>query len=178
MNLIVGGIGKLVDGILGDDTSSWLSWNKSPVSLVFDFDVLRHFQSIQIYTMGEKYQSITVKFDDHRSIEHEISPMKTSSSNVFMDTIQLINYENLLVIGKRVEILFQFPHELLLLTEVTFDNEPAIFNHTTSTINNTTNCPIGKRKTNQGHACLLKLLFIQSSIPILPPLPMNHRPFH
>ena len=114
------------------------------MSVVFHFDVLREFRNIQIYTMGEKYQSIIVKFDDHRSIEHEISPIKSSSSNVFIDTIQLNKYENMSN-GKRLEMIFKFHHELLLLlTEITFDNEQTTFVNTTSNINNTTNCPIGK----------------------------------
>lgn len=114
------------------------------MSLVFHFDVLREFENIQISTMGEKYQSIIVKFDDHRSIEHEISPIKSSSSsNIFIDTIQLIKHENMFT-GKRLEMIFKFHHELLLLTEITFENKPTTFVNTTSTINNTTNCPIGK----------------------------------
>lgn len=126
---------------MGDGENTWLSWKTSPVSLIFDFDVGRDFRQIQIYSMGEKYQSIIVKFDHHRSIEHEISPMK--SSNVFIDTIQLSKYENLFN-GKRLELIFKFHHEFLLLTEITFDNEPSMFANTTFNITSTTNCPIGK----------------------------------
>lgn len=144
--MTAGGIGKLVDGIIGDDENNWLSWNKSPVSLELNFDLSRHFKTIRIYTMSDKYQSIDIKFDDNRSISHQISPIQSSSAGVFVDTVQLIQY-GILFIGKRIEIIFEFNNELLLLTEVTFDNEPTIFVNTTSTVNNTTNCPIGKNKS-------------------------------
>ena len=45
-------------------------------------------------------------------------------------------------IAKQVEMLFQFDSELLFLTEITFDNQPAVIVNTT--IATTTHCPIGK----------------------------------
>jgi hypothetical protein len=92
--------------------------------------------------MNNKYQSIFIKFDNNQTIKHQTSPIE--SSPIFIDTIQLIKYGNMFI-GKRVEIIFEFNNELLLLTEITFDNEPAIFSNTTLGLNNTTNCPIGKR---------------------------------
>jgi hypothetical protein len=141
--IILGGIGKLVDGIIGGDDNYWVGWNKSPVSIEFNFDISRHFKTIRIYTMSNKYQSIVIKFDDHLSIKHHASLIESSLSTVFIDTIQLIKYGNMFI-GKRIEILFEFNNELLLLTEITFDNEPAMFVNTTLGVNNTTNCPIGK----------------------------------
>ncbi|CAF3613886.1 unnamed protein product [Rotaria sp. Silwood1] len=139
-NTYDGGIGKLVDGIIGDVDNSWLSWNKSPVSIEFQFDMSRHFKTIHIYTMNNKYESIKIKFDDNPSIKHHISSIESSLSTVFVDTIQLINYGNMFI-GKRVEILFEF-NIALFVTEITFDNEPVILINTTLEINNTTNCPI------------------------------------
>jgi hypothetical protein len=143
--IFVGGIGKLVDGIIVGDDNYWLSWNKSPVTLEFNFDASRHFKTIQIYTLSNKYQSMFIKFDDNLSIKHHVSPIESSlSSNIFVDKIQLINYGNIFI-GKRVEIIFEFSNELFLLTEITFDNELTTFVNTTSGINNITNCSIGKK---------------------------------
>jgi hypothetical protein len=143
--ILVGGIGKLVNGIIGGEDNYWLGWNKSPVSLEFNFDVSRHFKTIQIYTLSNKYQSIEIKFDDNPSIKHHVSPQQSSLSSIFVDKIQLINYGNIFI-GKRVEIIFEFNNELLLLTEITFDNELITFVNTTSTVNTTTNCSIRKKK--------------------------------
>jgi hypothetical protein len=141
--IILGGIGKLVDGIIGGDENYWIGWNKSPVSIKFHFDVSRQFKTIQIYTMNNKYQSISVKFDNNQPIKHQILPIESSLSTVFVDTIHLIKYGNIFS-GKRVEIIFEFNNELLLLTEITFDNEPAKMINSTLGLNNTTNCSIGK----------------------------------
>ncbi len=93
--------------------------------------------------MNNKYQLINIKFDDNRSIKHHSSPIKSSISTIFVDTIQLNKYGNIFL-GKQIEIIFEFNNELLLLTEITFNNEPAMFINTTLGFNNTTNCSIGK----------------------------------
>jgi hypothetical protein len=135
--------------VIGGDDNYWLGWNKSPVSIKFNFDVSRHFKTIQIYTMSNEYQSIHIKFDDNPSIKHHPSPIESSLSTIFVDTIQLIKYGNIFI-GKQVEIIIEFNNELLLLTEITFDNEPAISMNTTIGINNTTtHCPIGKKKKKE-----------------------------
>jgi len=93
--------------------------------------------------LNNKYQLINIKFDDNRSIKHHSSPIKSSISTIFIDTIQLNKYGNIFL-GKQIEIIFEFNNELLLLTEITFNNEPAMFINTTLGFNNTTNCSIGK----------------------------------
>ena len=103
--------------------------------------------------MNNKYQSIEIKFDDNLAVKHQISPRESSLSTVFVDTIQLNKYGNIFI-GKRVEIIFEFNNkQLLLLTEITFDDEPAMSFNTTLGINNTTNCPIGE--TNKTKKVLL-----------------------
>jgi hypothetical protein len=91
--------------------------------------------------MNNKYHSIEIKFDNHQTIKHEISPISTE----IVDTIQLNKYETMFI-GKQVELLFQFDNELLFLSEITFDNQPAM-------IVNTTNCPIGKKIINLMRLC-------------------------
>jgi hypothetical protein len=133
----LGGIGRLTDGIIGGNDNPWIAWNKSPVSIKFYFDTSRHFKIIRIYFMNNKYRSIEIKFDNYRTIKHEISSIETSLSTVFVDTIYLNKYEKTMFIGKQIEILFEFDNQLLFLTEITFDNQPSI-------IVNTTNCHLGK----------------------------------
>ena len=113
----------------------------------FHFDVPLHFKTIQIHTMSKKYESIKFGFDDIPSIKHHPSPIESSVSNVFVDTIHLMKYGNMFI-GKRVEIVFELNGEPLRLTEITFDNEPAAFVNTTSEVNHTTNCSMG-RKTKE-----------------------------
>ena len=146
--MILGGIGKLVDGVIGNDENSSLSWNQSPASFEFHFDVQRHFKAIQIHTMSKHYQSIEIKFDDIPPIKHYASPMESSVSNVFVDTIQLMKYGNIFI-GKRVEIVFEFNNEVLRLAEITFDNELATFANATAAVNHTTNCSIGREKNKE-----------------------------
>jgi hypothetical protein len=138
----LGGIGKLTDGVIGGNENTWLAWNKSPVSIEFHFDTSHHFKIIRIYSMNNKYRSIRIKFDDRSPIEHHASSITSSLSNVFIDTIHLNKYGTIMI-GKRVEIIFQFDNELLFLTEITFDNEPTTVVETTSARTTTTNCPAG-----------------------------------
>ncbi len=100
-----------------------------------------------------------IKFDDNQAIKHPISSRESSLSTVFVDTIQLNKYGNIFQ-GKRLEIIFEFNNkQLLLLTEITFDNQPAILLNTTLGINNTTNCPIGNTKNKEQE----KIIFIFSN---------------
>ncbi|CAF3483728.1 unnamed protein product [Rotaria socialis] len=139
-NTYDGGIGKLVDGIFGGVDDYWLGWHQSPASIEFNFDISRQFKTIEIYTMNQKYHSIHIRFDNHLSIEHYASPKESSLSTVFVDTIHLMKYGNTFI-GKRIEIMFEFDNALFL-TEITFENEPAILLNTTFEINNTTSCSI------------------------------------
>ena len=110
INLIMcklGGIGKLTDGIIGGDENNWISWNKSPVIMELQFDMSRHFKTIQIYTMNNKYESVEVKFDDNLIVKHQLSSMESSLSTVFFDKIQLSKYGNEFI-GKRLQMKFEF----------------------------------------------------------------------
>ncbi|CAF1024694.1 unnamed protein product [Rotaria sordida] len=161
-----GGIGKLVDGIIGSIDNYWLDWNRSPVSIEFHFDMSRHFKTIHIYTMNNKYEFIQIKFDDNPlTIKHYASPTESSLSTVFVDTIQLINYGNMFI-GKRIEILFEF-NNALVLTEITFDNEPAILVNTTTEINNTTNCSIVVNNNNSTYESTSLTIFTFEWLTIL-----------
>ncbi|CAF4052981.1 unnamed protein product [Rotaria sp. Silwood2] len=155
-NLYDGGVGILTDGIIGDNENTRLVWNKSPVSINFHFDTVRHFKTIEIYSMTNKYRSIQIKFDNNLSIKHQISPITTSLSTIFVDTIQL-NKSKTMIIGNRVEILFEFDDEPLLLTEITFDNEPTMLVNTTLTTITTTICPMACSASNN------KITLISSS---------------
>ncbi|CAF1307987.1 unnamed protein product [Rotaria sordida] len=151
-----GGIGILTDGIIGDNENTWLAWNKSPVSIKFDFDTFRHFKIIQIYSMKNKYRSIQIKFDNNLLIKHQISSIATLLSTIFVDTIQL-NKSKTMIIGKQVEILFEFDNEPLFLTEITFDNEPVMSINTTLPTITTTICPMACSASNN------KITLISSS---------------
>jgi hypothetical protein len=97
--------------------------------------------------MNNKYHSIEIKFDHHHlPIEHQSSPVSTSISTVFVDTIYLNKYPTMFI-AKQIEILVQFDNEFLFLTEITFDNQPTMIVNTTITTT-TTNCPIGKMSSN------------------------------
>ena len=129
--LHLGGIGKLTDGILGSQENACLVWNKSPVFIRFQFDTSRHFKTIRIYSMNNKYRSIDIQFDHSTPIQHQISPMVTSLSTVFVDVVDLTQYERIFI-AKEVEIRLEFTNELLFLTEITFDNQPAMMLNTTN----------------------------------------------
>ncbi|UJR16452.1 hypothetical protein I4U23_003354 [Adineta vaga] len=118
-----GGLGKLIDGIIGSDDSTWLAWNKSPVMIDFNFDTYRQFKNIRIYSMNNKYRSIEMKFDDNQPIVHRPTFITTSVSTVFVDTIDFED-DGTIIIGKHLEILFEFDNEFLFLTEIKIDNEP------------------------------------------------------
>ncbi|CAF1422402.1 unnamed protein product [Adineta ricciae] len=118
-----GGLGKLTDGIIGSDESAWLAWNKSPAKIDFHFDTYRQFSIIRIYSMNNKYRSIEIKFDDNPPIAHKATPIATSISTIFLDTINLDNYATM-TIGKHVEVVIEFDNEFLFLTEIKFDNQP------------------------------------------------------
>lgn len=141
-----GGIGKLVDGIVGGDETCWLGWNSSPVSIQFQFDQSRHFKTIQIYTMNNKYSLIEVKFDNDRSFEHRPHPILSTISTVFLETIDLSQYGSMFI-SEQIEIRFRFHDEIFLLTEIKFDNEIATATLFTSTLNTTTLCSTGNKKT-------------------------------
>jgi hypothetical protein len=91
--------------------------------------------------MNNKYRSIEIRFDHYRTIKHQISPVITALSTVFVDTIYLNKYEEIFI-GKQIEIIFEFDNELLFLTEITFDNQPAMIVNTA--LITTTNCPTGE----------------------------------
>jgi len=93
--------------------------------------------------MNNKYRSIEIRFDNHLPIKHQVSPISTSISTVFVDTIHLNQYQTMFI-AKQVEILVEFDNQLLFLTEITFDNQPAMI---VNTIITTTNCPIGKKSS-------------------------------
>lgn len=136
-----GGIGKLTDGILGGNEDSWLVWNKSSVTIQFQFDTSRHFKMIRIYFLNNKYKSVRIRFDKNQLIDHDISPQSTSLSTVFVDTIYLTEHQSMIV-GKQVELQLEFDAEFLFLTEIVFDTQPAVILNTT-----TKDCRTGRRKT-------------------------------
>ncbi|CAF1445603.1 unnamed protein product [Adineta steineri] len=138
-NIYDGGLGKLSDGIIGSDENTWIAWNKSPISIQFNFDTFRQFKIIRIYSMNNKYRSIQIKFDNNPPIIHKISSISTLLSTVFVDTIQLTDY-NTITIAKKIEILFEFDNEFLFLTEIKFENEPTMIVDTTVTSITTTTC--------------------------------------
>ena len=142
MYLRPGGIGKLTDGILGDDSTSWLTWNKAPVSIRFRFDTSRQFNVIRIYSMHKRYRSVQIQFDDNQIIEHDMTPIQTPSSVALVDTI-LLNQYGAMTIGTRLEIRFEFDDGPLFLTEITFENHPAIVVGTKRVTSNTTYCSSG-----------------------------------
>lgn len=117
-----GGIGKLTDGILGDDPENSLTWKKSPVTVDFEFDDLRLFKTIKIYSNREKYRRIEIRFDDFPSIEHRSSLVEIVS-NVFIDNIDLDQFGTNFI-GKQIQLKFHFDEEQLSLSEITFDNSP------------------------------------------------------
>lgn len=135
----LGGIGKLTDGILGSHENACVVWNKSPIFLRFQFDTSRQFKTIRIYSMNNKYHSIDIQFDHSIPIKHLISPMTTSLSTVFVDVIDLTQYQQIFI-AKQIEIRLEFNNEFLFLTEITFENQPALLLNTTY-INS--NCPKG-----------------------------------
>jgi hypothetical protein len=90
--------------------------------------------------MNNQYRSLDIQFDHLSPIKHSISPLATSLSTVFVDTIDLNKYEQIFI-AKEIHIQFQFDHGLLFLTEITFDNQPAMMINTTLT---NVNCPIGE----------------------------------
>ncbi|CAF4746271.1 unnamed protein product [Rotaria sp. Silwood1] len=151
-----GGVGILTDGIIGNNENTRLAWNNSPVLIKFHFDTFRIFNLIRIYSMKNKYRSIQIKFDNNLPIKYQISPIETSLSTIFVDTIQL-NKSTTMPTGKRIEILFEFDNEPLLLTEITFDNEPTMLVNTTLTTMTTTVCPMACSASNN------KITLISSS---------------
>ena len=132
-------------------------WNKSPVSIEFHFDTIRQFETIKIFTMNSKYQSIDIKFDDNPLIKHYISPKEISSSKLYLDTIQLNKYGHRFQ-AKTIEMIFEFQQDLIL-TEITFDNEIVSLMNTTVNLNNTIICSNSnfKRKNSlRAIFCLVK----------------------
>ena len=111
----------MTDGIIGGDENQWISWNRTPVIIEFNFDMTRHFKTIQIYTMNQKYESVEMKFDDTHVVKHRVSSMESSLSTVFFDKIQLNQYGNEFI-GKKLHMKFEFSStQLLFLTEITFE---------------------------------------------------------
>ena len=93
--------------------------------------------------MNNKYHSVQIKFDNYRSIKHQVLSVGQLSSTIFIDTIQLNKYPSI-IIGEQVEILFEFDHDLLFLTEIAFDNQPTMIINGNLTDMTTTNCPTSK----------------------------------
>lgn len=146
-----GGIGKLTDGILGGNEDSWLVWNKSSVTIQFQFDTSRHFKMIRIYFLNNKYKSVRIRFDKNQLIDHDISPQSTSLSTVFVDTIYLTEHQTMIV-GKQVELQLEFDTEFLFLTEIVFDTQPAVILNTT-----TKDCRTGRRKISKKDDLFIRL---------------------
>lgn len=157
-SLKLGGIGKLTDGVLGGNEDCWLVWNKSPVTIRFQFDTSRHFKMIRIYFLNNKYKSVRIHFDKNQLIDHDISPQSTSLSTIFVDTIYLNEHQSMIV-GKQVELQLEFDSEFLFLTEIVFDTQPAVILNTT-----TKDCQTGRRKTSKteniidSFVCVIKVV--------------------
>jgi hypothetical protein len=135
-----GGIGKLVDGVIGGNDRSWLGWSRSPVTVEFVFDLPRRFKAIEIYTINARIRSIDVQFDEQQPITHRPSSKPTPVSSLFVDRVEL-EPSGTTFVGQRLRIRFEFHDEVFLLTEIKFENEPA---SVTSTLNKSTRCPTGR----------------------------------
>lgn len=95
--------------------------------------------------MHKKYRSVQIQFDDNQIIEHDMMPIQTSSSIALVDTLTLHQY-GAMTIGTRLEIRFEFDDGPLFLTEITFENHPAIVVGPKRVTNNTTYCSSGEFK--------------------------------
>ncbi|CAF1093216.1 unnamed protein product [Didymodactylos carnosus] len=142
-----GGVGKLVDGIIGEVTSSnkqlssdWVGWNRHQVGsfivLQFYFDISRHFKSINIYSHSQSASSSSLPYQSVNVTMYKLS----NNSKEYTDLIQWthapslatkkgINIDNITckITSKlitKVDLKFQLTNDndWLFLTEIIFDN--------------------------------------------------------
>ncbi|CAF1154867.1 unnamed protein product, partial [Didymodactylos carnosus] len=155
-----GGIGKLVDGQIGEInvsnkqlSSGWIGWNRHQIGsfivLQFYFDVSRHFKSINIYSHSQSsslpYQSIHITMyklsndlqESNDFVQWTHVPSSSSSLKKEGITIDTIMCKTTVPLASKIDLKFQLTddNDWLFLTEITFDNS---INTITTAIKNLT----------------------------------------
>ncbi|XP_050420548.1 discoidin domain-containing receptor tyrosine kinase B-like isoform X3 [Adelges cooleyi] len=140
-----GGLGRLVDGIYGVDNykmdigygkgNGWIGWRKESftkgfIELIFEFDEVRNFSAVHIFTNNffsknvQVFSKARVQFSiggQHfhgRSVWYTYMP-DTVLENARDVDIQLHNH-----VGKFVKIQLFFSNKWIMISEVKFDSEP------------------------------------------------------
>lgn len=130
----IDGLGQLVDGILGDDPrissslTHWVGWtDRNPLTIIFQFNELRLFNSCTIYSANapvrgiEVFKNIRVWFSvDGKSYEPltiEQSVEEKSVSGIISIVIPLRSKSS-----KFVKLELEPRSKWLLISEITFDS--------------------------------------------------------
>ncbi|XP_026809567.1 discoidin domain-containing receptor 2-like [Rhopalosiphum maidis] len=148
---IQGGLGRLVDGVRGEDNykmdigygkgNGWVGWRKESfskgfVELIFEFSEVRNFSAVHIFTNNffsknvQVFSKARVQFSvgglhyHGRSVWYTYMP-DTVLENARDVDIQLHNH-----VGKYVKIQLYFYSKWIMISEVKFDSEPLAQNVT------------------------------------------------
>ncbi|XP_014291847.1 discoidin domain-containing receptor 2 [Halyomorpha halys] len=150
-DLLVKGLGRLVDGIYGGDNfkmdvglghgSGWVGWKndsfpKKYVELVFEFNTVRNFSLINIFT--NNYFTKEVQVFSKAKIQFSLGGAvfsRRAVSYTYMPDKALENARNVTIhlhhhIAKYVKIQLYFASRWIMISEVIFESEPVDSNVT------------------------------------------------
>ncbi|KAK2719726.1 hypothetical protein QYM36_005266 [Artemia franciscana] len=152
-SLLRQGLGQLTDGRLGpenfkttfyerDKAQNWVGWrndtrNSQSIEIVFEFDFIRDFSSMVVYTNNQFTKDVQVFSELHAffSIDgkqylgdaivykHEEDRIFETPKNITLKLHQRF--------GKFVKLRLFFAAKWILISEVTFKSEPSARNYTT-----------------------------------------------
>ncbi|XP_068082101.1 discoidin domain-containing receptor 2 [Anabrus simplex] len=152
--LLVGGLGRLVDGEVGGDNfrldigygrgNGWVAWNNESfpnkyVELIFEFDQVRNFSAVHIFTNNFFSKNVQVfskarvffsfggRFYNGRPFSYSYMP-DTVLENARNVSINLHQRE-----GRFVKLHLYFAAKWIMVSEVVFDSVPLGENYTLET---------------------------------------------
>ncbi|KAL1517292.1 hypothetical protein ABEB36_001074 [Hypothenemus hampei] len=143
------GLGQLTDGVKGGDNFKldikghgkgyeWIGWknDSTPLEIVFEFDKVRNFSSIHLYTNNMFTKEVQV-FSRARAFfglrDHKYHPEAVHFS--YMPDLVMEHSRNVTIklhqrIGKFVKLQLYFAHRYILLSEISFDSTTVLGNFT------------------------------------------------
>ncbi|XP_046981119.1 discoidin domain-containing receptor tyrosine kinase B-like [Schistocerca americana] len=152
--MLVGGLGRLVDGQLGADNfridvgygrgNAWVGWTNESfpsgyVDLVFEFDQVRNFSAVQIFANNfflrdvQVFRRALVSF----SVGGQVFPGRPISFTYMPDMVlENARYVTIRLhgrLGRFVRLRLLFAARWIMISEVTFDSVPVSGNFTSET---------------------------------------------
>lgn len=149
-NNLLAGLGQLTDGVVASDDfkmssnqlgQGWVGWrndtrNNKPVEIIFEFDKIREFSSVTIYTNNQFTKDVQV-FNETKVFfsvggkRYKGEPITYDSfEDRIMETARNVSFKLHHRVGRFVKLQLFFASRWIMISEVSFESSPVNGNFT------------------------------------------------